>query len=131
MFSTKAIAMFGLLIWSGVGGGWVVNHVHSTKGVVVVERVRYEPNPFAAQVEKYVPLMEQLLGDRDRRAMASAPHGIRRSPDEGRTGAVPPLPRARPDRGHTPGSSHNPGPGSVRTPSPTLEDVITLAEAGL
>jgi hypothetical protein len=129
MFSTKVIAMFGLLVWSGVGGGWVVNHIHSTRGVVVVERVRYEPNPFAAQVEKYVPLMEQLLGDRDRRAMASAPRVIRQSPDDRRVVGVPPLPRARPDRGHTPGSGHN--PGSVRTPSPTLEDVITLAEAGL
>lgn len=127
MISTKSIVMLGLFVWSGVGGGLVVNHIHSTRGVTVVERIKYEPNPFEAEVAKYTPLMEQLLSNRDRRGMASAPQIIRRSTDDGQVRSHPPLPRARPDRSRTSNQALVSGSGSGLT----LEGVISLAEAGL
>lgn len=111
MISTKLAFLSVLITWSACGGGWIVNHVHEGRGVVIVKEVRYEPNPFASEVEKYAPLMEQLLGNR----MASPPENIRRSPDERQVSVTIPLPRPRPVRSH----------------GRTIEDVITLAEAGL
>ena len=109
MISTKIAFLSVLITWSACGGGWIVNHVYEGRGLVVVKEIRYEPNPFAAQVEKYAPLMEKLLGDR----IASPPENIRRSPDLRQ--ATVPLPRPRPVRSH----------------GRTIEDVITLSEAGL
>lgn len=109
MVSTKLAFLSILVTWSACGGGWIVNQVHEGRGFVIVKEVRYEPNPFAAQVEKYVPIMEKLLGGR----MASPPENIRRSPDASQVSV--PLPRPRPVRSH----------------GRTIEDVITLAEAGL